>query len=182
MQNFSFNEQDIADQLSRGAGIIETRKQVTAWFYLHATRDDVASQRAGRTIYVDVPYFQSKGKGDTDYVSGPAKAENVGDFPKEWAEFQARLADTRTSVMALPMMRPSIRKMLEDAKIETIEDLAVAQVQPELQEHQKLAQLWLKLASEATKKPEEVVPKNKGGRPKGSKNKVTHAEVSEAAA
>jgi hypothetical protein len=177
MQNFSFNEQDIADQLSRGAGIIETKKAVTVWFYPHATRDDVASQRAGRTIFVDVHYMTVKGKNDVDFMSRLVSPEDVGNYPKEWAEYQARLADTRTSVRSLPKMRPSILKTLEIYGIQTIEDLAVADVVPELLEYKALAIRWLDVA-----KGVETVAKNKGGRPKGSKNKVTHAEVSEAAA
>jgi len=180
MQNFSFNEQDVLEQLNRGAGIIETKRPVTIWFYLHATRDDVASQRAGRTIFVDVPYISTKGHGDKDFMSGPVKPEDVGNYPEEWRAFQERLADTRTSIRCLPNLRPSILKTLEAAKIETIEDLAVANVQPELEQHKALAIRWLEMSGD---KGTVVVPaKNKGGRPKGSKNKVTHAKVSEAAA
>jgi hypothetical protein len=173
MQNFSFNEQDIADQLSRGAGIIETKKMVSVWFYPHATRDDVASQRTGRTIFVDVHYMTVKGKSDVDFMSRLVSPEDVGNYPKEWAEYQAKLADTRTSVHHLPKMRPSILKTLELYGIQTIEDLAVADVVPELDQYKALAIRWLEVAngSEAVK--------SKGGRPKGSKNKVTHAEVSE---
>lgn len=176
--NYNFNEQDIADQLSRGAGIIETKKAVTVWFYPHATRDDVASQRAGRTIFVDVHYMTVKGKSDVDFMSRLVSPEDVGNYPKEWAEYQARLADTRTSVRCLPKMRPSILKTLELYGIQTIEDLAVANVVPELEEYRALANRWLIAASSI----ETTTIKNKSGRPKGSKNKVTHAKVSEAAA
>lgn len=186
-----FSDADFAAKLSemertgQHAGIVERQKQVLAWFYPHATRDEVASQREGRPIFHDTDYVMCKCRGDTDGISSPVTPEHIRKFPAEWAQYNEWRKSAESSVKCLPGIArtPSIVKYCEVAGIRTIEQLAAAEkVQPELEAARLTARAWVSLGM-AEDHPVEAV-KKRGGRKPGSKNrpKVPHVQDAEAAA
>lgn len=165
---------------TNGEGIIERKVKVVAWFYPWAVRDDIASQKAGRTIYKDADYVARRAQGDVDYMSGPVTVEMIKAYPQEWAAYQAALSNPKVTIKALPGLKPSTLKYCEDAELFTIQDLAEAEnVQPELDAARALARRWLTVAN-SVETP--VVAKRRGRIP-GSKNKPkTHVQDAKAAA
>lgn len=153
-----------------GAGITERDVKLVVWFTPCAERDDVASQREGRNIYKDVVYMGRRNVGDKDYITTPATMQHFQEHPQEWAAYQAMAASPKTSMLHLPGVdwHPAILRYCEDARLFTIEDLAAADVQPELEAAREVARRWVAMASE---KGTETVAKKRGGRVKGSKNK-----------
>ena len=169
---FNLSESDIQQALiangtpdgTNGAGIIGTQKRVIARFFMHATKDGDASLKEGRTIYREVPYVEVRAEGSKDSVSHEVEAEDRKLFPQEWAQFEAQRRNPMHSVMALPGFTACHFRYCEDAEIYTIEALAEANVQPELETLKSMAVRWLAMLH-----GEE--PKKRGGRKPGSKNK-----------
>lgn len=168
------------------AGITERKLNISVWFVPMAERDDIASKKAGRTIYREKTYMGRRNIGDKDYVTQLATPEHIAEYPQEWALYQAKLRNPQTSIRHLPgiELHPAIRMYCEDAKIGSIEALAEAtDVQEELLPAQALARKWVAMMAAPT--VEAVTPKKRGGRVKGSKNKPkvpTHVQDTEAAA
>lgn len=171
---FNLSESDIQQALiangtpdgTNGAGIIGTQKRVVARFFMHATKDGDASMAAGRTIYREVPYVEVRADGAKDSVSHEVEVEDRKLFPQEWAQFEEQRRNPVHSVMALPGFTASAFRYCDDAEIYTIEALATANVQPELQALKAMAVRWLAMLHGS----EPVAPK-RGGRKPGSKNK-----------
>jgi hypothetical protein len=186
-----FSDADFAAKLQemertgQHAGIVERQKQVLAWFYPHASRDEVASQREGRPIFHDTDYVMCKCRGDTDGISSPVTKEHIAKFPQEWAMYQEWRKSAESSVKCLPGIArtPSIVKYCEVAGIRTIEQLAATEkVQPELEEARATARAWVSLG--IAEEPIVAAVKKRGGRQKCSRNKpkVPHVQDAEAAA
>lgn len=164
------------------AGVTERPLNIKVWFVPVAEKDELASKREGRTIYKESVYLGRRNVGDRDYVTQPASPELIAEYPQEWADFQNKIRNPRTSILHLPMieMHPAIRMYCEDARIGSIEALAEApNVQPELKAAQELARRWIAMVHTPVELTTQA--KNKGGRPKGSKNKA-HVEDTQAAA
>jgi hypothetical protein len=185
------NDTDIVSKLEemertgQVAGLIERKVRVVVWFYPWAVKDELASKKAGRTIYHDAPYCARRAIGDKDYMSGPATPALIAENPAEWTEYNRRMTQPKTSIRFLPgaETHPSILKYCEDAGLMAIEDLASApHTQPELKDAQALAQRWVEMAKGVVTPT--AVPVKRGGRKPGSKNKpkVAHVQSSEAAA
>jgi hypothetical protein len=184
--DFSAKLQEM-ERTGQHAGIVERQKRVLAWFYRHPVRDDVASQREGRTIYHDTDYVFCKCKGDTDGMSSPVTPAHIEQFPQEWALFVAWKAAPESGIRCLPGVArtPSILRYCEDAGFRTIEQLAAAdKVQPELEEAQAVAKAWVSLSLIENPVMQAIAPKKRGGRKPGSRNKpkVPHAQDTEAVA
>lgn len=168
-----------------GAGITERELKIVVWFVPQAIRDEVASQREGRNIYKETVYMGRRNVGDKDYITTPTTPDILAQYPQEWAEYQARMRNPKTSMLHFPGAdwHPAILRYCEDARLFTIEDLAEAEtVQPELVEVQALARRWVAMVNA---KAEPVAVKKRGGRVKGSKNKPkvpSHVQDAEAAA
>lgn len=176
-------------QGSTAAGITERPLNIKVWFVPVAEKDDLASRKEGRTIYRESVYMGRRNVGDKDFVTQLATPEYIAEYPQEWADFQNKIRNPRTSILHLPMieMHPAVRMYCEDAKIGTIEGLAEAHnVQPELKDAQALARRWIAMVNPIQAdggKSECSEPKKRGGRVKGSKNKPKeHVENTQAAA
>jgi hypothetical protein len=189
------NDSDILGKLEemertgQVAGMIERKVRVVVWFYPWAVKDELASKREGRTIYHDADYAARRAIGDKDYMSGPATKDMISQYPEEWAHYQRRLVQPKTSIRFLPgaEVHPSILKYCEDAGLHAIEDLAQAEeLQPELHTARLLAQRWVAMSKEPVQvaKPVAAATKRRGRIP-GSKNKpkaVPHVQDTQTAA
>ena len=170
------DDNQILRQIESGepVGIINRNVKVVVTFYTHAIKDEVASKREGRTIYKNVDYVQRKAIGDKDFISAPVQLSDQDNYPQEWAAYQAWKLNPKTHVRTLPRMTPAHFRLCEDLQIPTIQDLAVTEVPPELEELKQIAIAWLRF-----EKGEPEV--KKGGRPKGSKNRPKNEDAKAAA-
>lgn len=178
---FNLQENDIQAALAangtpdgtNGAGLVGTAKRTMARFYMHATKDGDETLAKGRTIYKETPFVEMWADGATDKASHPVTPDDRKAYPQEWAEFQRQLTDPVHSAAALPGFTASMRRYLEDAELFTIEALAKADVQPELEALKATAVKWLAMA-----KGEDAPVWNGKGRKPGSKNRPKpHVEV-----
>lgn len=135
-------------------------------FYMHATLDAEATEKAGRRIYREAPYIKLWAEGSKDQADHIADAADRKEYPQEWAAFEAQRANPTHSVTHLPGFSAVHFRYCDDAEIYTIEDLVQCDVQPELKELQAMGVRWLSLLQ-----PEAVAVKKRGGRKLGSKNK-----------
>lgn len=171
---FNLAENDIQAALAangtpdgtNGAGLVGTAKRTMARFYMHATKDGDESLVKGRTIYKETPFVEMWAEGATDKASHAVTSDDRKAYPQEWAEFQRQLVDPVHSAAALPGFTASMRRYLEDAELFTIEGLATADVQPELESLKATAIKWLAMA-----KGDDAPVTKRGGRKLGSKNK-----------
>lgn len=156
---------------SNGAVLVGGSEGVThAEFYMHATLDGDATQKAGRPIYKEAPYVKLWAEGSRDAASHIVEAADRKAYPAEWAAFEQLRANPLHSVTHLPGFSAVHFRYCDDADLYTIEALVAADVQPELRELQIMGRRWLALL-----KPEQptadVAPKKRGGRKPGSKNR-----------
>ena len=168
-----FDEQAVLQQAAQGAGIVKYRSDLRVMFYLHATRDELASTREGRPIYVDTIYISTKATGTKDFMSSPVTPEDIRNHPQEWAAFQSS-QDSKTPISRLPKITPAEFLTLQELEISSIEDFAASTPTPELERAHAVAVLWVGAIEQ---KAEE--PKRKGW-PKGKPRKPR--EESQAAA
>jgi len=168
-----FSDQTIQAALQRagsrdgtnGAALVGGSGGIThAQFYMHATIDREATDKAGHTVYKEAPYIKLWADGATDSASHIASAQDRKDYPQEWAAFEQQRANPQHSVTHLPGFSAVHFRYCDDAEIYTIEALVAADVQPELKGLQAMATRWLALLS-----PGEAP--RRGGRKPGSKNK-----------
>lgn len=137
-----------------------------AQFYMHATLDVEASEKAGRRIYREAPYVKLWAEGSRDQADHIADAADRKAYPQEWAAFEQQRQHPLHSVTHLPGFSAVHFLYCEDAEIFTIEALVAAEVQPEMKALQEMGRRWLSLLQ-----PVADQPKKRGGRVKGSKNK-----------
>ena len=168
-----FDEIALLEQAKSGAGALAYRAELHVTFYLHATKDDIASRKEGRPIYRDAIYYSVKAEGTKDFMSAPATPENIANHPKEWSVFRERMENTKTSIRALPRVTPAALLTLEELGIHSIEDFAASTPTPELEQMHAVAVRWVGAAVPAEPK--------KRGWPKGKPRKG-HGEDAQAAA
>lgn len=162
-----------------GAGALQYRADIRVQFYLHASKDELASHKHGRPIYVDQIYMSTHAAGVKDFMSSPATPEDIANYPAEWQEFTGRMQNKRTSVRQLPRVTPAVVMTLEEMKIHTIEEFAASTPPPELSDAHAIALRWV--AAAEGEAPNAQAPKRKGGWPKG-KSRKGNAEDAQAAA
>jgi hypothetical protein len=77
----------MAQNAAQGQRFADDR--VFAQFYLHPKKDDAASLKEGRDIYVEIPYIKIMVPGDKDnVVQRPVREQDKQRFPRQWAAFQ----------------------------------------------------------------------------------------------
>lgn len=163
MQFAHFDDAAILEQAKAGAGKIEYRQDFVVWFTRHAVKDEVASKRLGRPIYVDATYFVRKARDVKDFVTVPATEEHYREFPAEFAAFSEAVKNPRTPINALPRMTPCAFMTLQEIGVHTIEDFAAKQsVFPELEDLHAIAKRWM--AETSGEKKHRGWPK---GKPRG---------------
>ena len=79
----------------------------TATFYLHARKDQAASEAAGYPVFHDVPYCTIRLQGEKDFVSREATDAHRAEFPQAWAHFERVQAWDQHSIEMLPKVPPS---------------------------------------------------------------------------
>lgn len=156
-----------------GAGALSYRTDVRVQFYLHASKDELASRKENRPIYKDAIYLSTHAAGVKDFISALAKPDDIAKHPKEWAEFTERMQNKRTSIKNLPRATPAVLLTLEELGIFCIEDFAASTPTPELAEAHAIACRWVGAVEEA--------PKRKGGWPKGKPRKSDGKDAQAAA-
>lgn len=171
--NAVLNDIAILEQASQGTGTLTYRTDIRVQFYLHASKDELASKKHGRPIFKDAVYMSTHAVGVKDFMSSLAKPEDIAKHPKEWAEFTERMENKRTSIKNLPRATPAVLLTLEELEVFTIEDFAASVPTPELEAAHSIALRWVGAVQES--------PKRKGGWPKGKPRKG-NGEDAEAAA
>lgn len=152
---------------TNGAAIVGGSGGVThAHFYMHATLDAEASEKAGRKIYREAPYVKLWAEGSKDTADHIVTEADRREHPQAWAAFEQSREKPQHSVTHLPGFSAVHFRYCEDAEIFTIEALVAAEVQPELMPLQAMGRRWLALLQ-----PESAVVPKRGGRKPGSKNK-----------
>lgn len=136
-----FDEQAVLQQAAQGAGTLRYQSDLRVAFYLHATRDDLASAREGRPIYVDTIYMSKKAVNTKDYISSPASPEDIQSHPDEWAAFQERKG-SKTHLGYLPKITPAELMTLQELGIQSIEDFAASKPTQELERAHAIALRW----------------------------------------
>ena len=160
-----FDEQAVLQQAAQGAGMLRYQSDVRVAFYLHATRDELASAREGRPIYVDTIYMSRKALNTKDFISSPASPEDIRAHPKEWADFQER-RESKTHLGYLPKITPAELLTLHEMEIFSIEDFAAAKPTPELERAHAIALRWLGAVEAKPEAKRKGWPKGKPRKPR----------------
>lgn len=105
---------------------------------------------AGFDVYRDRPYVRLTVPRSSDMpvmesVTVPVTQQHVDEYPKEWAEFQKRMQDTRHDVRICHGITPAAIETLRGLGIFTLEALADSKVSLPafIAEHQKFARRYL---------------------------------------
>ena len=96
---------------------------VIARFYIDAVRDDDASTEAGYPVYIEKVFVHLQVSGERDSVTNNADDEQKYKFPKEWELFVRNSKHKQIPLDALPLMRPNIKKALNELGIRTLGEL-----------------------------------------------------------
>lgn len=91
---------------------------------LHARKDEDASAREGRPVYVDSVYVAVKIPDERDYISRPATDEDKEKFPEAWQAFERTQGKTGTHLRTLPGITPARFHEFIEMGIRTVEQLA----------------------------------------------------------
>ncbi len=107
------------------------RKPTTVRFFQAPEIDPVATEAAGFDVFRDVDYIGYKVKGERDFVS--VRVERNERDPernhpvlhaKEWAAYQAALANPATDLRFAPFATPAVLETLRGLQILTVEAFA----------------------------------------------------------
>lgn len=163
-----FDEQALLQQAQAGAGMLAYRNDLRVQFYLHATRDELASTRELRPIYVDTVYIVTRASGTVDFMSRPATPDDIRRHAPEWTAFQARQDQAQTPISKLPTITPAEFLTLQELEVGSIEAFAERTPTPELARAHAVALRWVAcLSVDAPVTP----AAKKGGWPKGKPRK-----------
>lgn len=102
-----------------------------AYFFDHAVRDDIASKREGRPVYIDHVYLSKRSalSQSKDEFHRRATEEDRHDFPKEWARYEmVKNHLSKPRVKMLPGLPKSVEMELEELSIRTLAELAACNV------------------------------------------------------
>ena len=112
-----------------------------AYFFDHAVRDDVASQREGRPVFVDQVYLSKRSalSQSQDEFHRKATKEDRLQFPKEWARYE-QVKDN--------LSRPRVKMLpgISEARIAELQELGIYSLQELVECRHKGYEEWQAMA------------------------------------